>query len=195
MLLAPSPTDLQTLIDIVDSWCKMCGIQVNLTKTNVMHFRKKLKTKPRCPFVFKLGNQDIEYTSEYKYLGLPIDEHLTLEPALSHTLKKANRALALLNHRAKCIGGFHFDSYSFLFNQLVSSIILPNACIWGHRRNTKLTSLQVQAMRFFLGVGRNCPTAGYLGNWDGSRTAYNLNTKLLNFGIESCAWITLEYLV
>ena len=161
--MAPSPDKLQGLINIVDSWCKKWGIQINILKTNIVHFRKKLKSKPRCSFKFKLGDQYIEYASEYKYLGCPIDEHLSLEPALSYTFKKANRALALLNHRSKCIGGFHFDTYSLLFNQLVSSIVMPNAGIWGHHKHTKLDSIQLQAMRFFLGVGKHCPTAGLFG--------------------------------
>ena len=80
-----------------------------------------------------------------------------MESALSHVLNKAHRALALLNHRAKCIGGFHYNTYTMLFNQLVTSQILPTA---GHKNHNKITALQIQAMRFFLGVGKTCPIAG-----------------------------------
>ena len=55
---------------------------------------------------------------------------------------------------ARCAGGFHFETYSLLFTQLVQSKILTNACIWGHKDYRRINSLQTQAMRFFLGVGR-----------------------------------------
>ena len=50
-----------------------------------------------------------------------------------------------------------------LFSQLVQSIILTNACIWGHREFTQVNTIQLQAMRFFLGVGVTCPIAGLFG--------------------------------
>ena len=152
VIVAPTPSALQSLIDVLTQWCITWGIRVNVMKTNIVHFRRKIKSKPRCSHTFKYGSQTITYTAEYKYLGFILDEHLCMEPALSHFTKKAHRALALLNHRTTCIGGFHFDTYSLLFNQLVSSIIMPYACIWGHKVTNKITSIQIQAMRFFLGV-------------------------------------------
>ena len=57
---------------------------------------------------------EIEYAWEYKYLGLILTEHLEWDSALEDIHKKANRALALLNHRARVCGGFHFNTYSML---------------------------------------------------------------------------------
>ena len=77
--------------------------------------------------------------------------------------RKANQALALLNHRAGFCGVFHFNTYSMLFNQLVQSIIMCNACIWGHAESKSLASIQLNALRFVLGVGKACPIAGLFG--------------------------------
>ena len=99
-----------------------------------------------------------------------------MESALSHVLNKAHRALALLNHRAKCIGGFHYNTYTMLFNQLVTSQILPTACIWGHKNHNIITALQIQAMRFFLGVGKTCPIAGLFGEM--AWVPYRMQIKL-----------------
>ena len=52
---------------------------------------------------------------------------------------------------------------SMLFNQLVQSIILCNACIWGHAESRTLTSIQLNALRFALWVGKACPIAGLFG--------------------------------
>lgn len=50
-----------------------------------------------------------------------------------------------------------------LFNQLVQSIVMCNACIWGHADSKTLASIQVNALRFALGVGKACPIAGLFG--------------------------------
>ena len=38
-----------------------------------------------------------------------------------------------------------------------------NACIWGHNDSKALASIQINALRFVLGVGKACPIAGLFG--------------------------------
>ena len=64
---------------------------------------------------------------------------------------------------ARVGGGFHFNTYSMLFNQLVQSIIMCNASIWGHTESRMITSIQLNALRFVLGVGKACPIARLYG--------------------------------
>ena len=42
VLLAPSAKNLQGLINVVAEWCTKWNMHLNLEKTNVIHFRKKL---------------------------------------------------------------------------------------------------------------------------------------------------------
>ena len=138
-------------------------MSLNITKTKIVHFRKKIKSKPRSKYNFIFSNDKIQYTEHYKYLGLILTEHLEWDRALDEIHRKANRTLALLNHRARSCGGFHFNIYSMLFNQLVHSIILCNACIWGHTENKALAGIQLNTFWFTLGVGKACPIAGLFG--------------------------------
>lgn len=48
---------------------------------------------------------------------------------------------------------------SFLGN-VVESIIMCNACIWGHHENKNILNIQTDALRFLLGVGKACSKAG-----------------------------------
>ena len=43
---------------------------LNLNKTKVTHFRRKLKSKPRSTFCFNFNKVEIQYAAEYKYLRL-----------------------------------------------------------------------------------------------------------------------------
>ena len=163
VLLAPSAKNLQGLINVVAEWCMKWNMHLNLEKTNVVHFRKNLRSKARSTFHFTFRGDEISYTSQYKYLGLVLNEHLNWSNSLENIVCKANRALALLNHRMRATGGFHLKTYTLLFNQLVQPIIMTNACIWGHKEYPKIANIQHRAMRFFLGVGKTCPIGGLFG--------------------------------
>ena len=96
------------------------NMHLNL-KTNVLHFCKNLHSKARSTFHFTFNGDDL---SQYKYLGLVLNEHLNLSNTL---VCKANWALALLNHRMRATGGFHLKTYTLVYDQLVQPIIMTNA--------------------------------------------------------------------
>jgi len=60
-------------------------------------------------------------------------------------------------------GGFHFRTYTLLFDQLVQPIVMSNACIWGHKNSIKVMGIQHKALWYFLGVGKVCPVVGLFG--------------------------------
>ena len=91
VLLADSEADLQSLLNIVHSWCSRWRLEVNLLKTNIMHVRKK--QTPRGLFEFKLGNGRVDYCAEYKYLGVTVNENLNFEQTNFELCESAGRAL------------------------------------------------------------------------------------------------------
>ena len=119
--------------------------------------RKPGVRRDRAPAPFQ---QRIDH---YKYLGLILTEYLEWDKAIKEIQRKANRALVLLNYRAVACGGLHFNTYSMSFNQLVQSTIMCNACVWGHTDSKSLANIQINALRFILGVGKACPIAGLFG--------------------------------
>ena len=190
VVLAPNAENLQTLIDLIHNWCTTWGIKINSSKSNIMHFRKRHCRKPRSSFHFKAGNQTIEYTSEYRYLGYHINEHLDISQTVGRIIIAANRALVSLNHRTKCAGGFHYDTYTMLFNQLVLSRILVYSCIWGHREFPKVKSIQTAAMRFFLGVGTSCPNTGLFGEMGWVPLQAEIKFSIIKFWHRICSLLT-----
>ena len=73
-LVAPTPNALQSILTTLDEWCMNNGIAINISKTKIMHFRKK--RQPCSTFNFIYSNLKIEYCSEYKYLDLWINEYI-----------------------------------------------------------------------------------------------------------------------
>ena len=163
VLIAPSELNLQSMIKVVEKWCRSWQMSLNVDKTNIVHFRKKGRGSLRSNFVFTFQSRVITYSSYYKYLGLLFNEHLDWDQATEAILAKANRALTALNHKARTCGGFHFKTYTMLFNQLIIPIITTNAFIWGHKEYKSIFRVQYNGMRFLLGVGKACSIVGLFG--------------------------------
>jgi len=51
-------------------------MSLNITKSNIVHFRRKCKGCTRSKFIFTYQGKTIQYASQYKYLGLLFNEHL-----------------------------------------------------------------------------------------------------------------------
>ena len=91
VLLTENEEDLQFLLQIVERWCRRWQLDVNLTKTDILHVRKKRRDQSR--FVFLFNNRPINYCSEYKYLGITINCHLDFNSTVNILTDSAGRAL------------------------------------------------------------------------------------------------------
>ncbi len=74
VLLAESEKDLQRVLDKLNKWCLKWKMQVNQSKSNVVHFRKKVQ--PRTNVSYTLGNVDLKLVDRYRYLGIVFNEYL-----------------------------------------------------------------------------------------------------------------------
>ena len=162
VLIAPTPEVLQSMLTILDEWCLNNGIDVNISKTKIMHFRKK--RRPCSSYDFICSNSKIEYCSEYKYLGLWINEHLDLDMMVGKVHLAARKTLGGLIAKCKDMGSFHYDTFSYLYDTLVAPVMDYSACIWGFKWHKCLEDIQNNAIRFYLWVGKNFPIASLVGD-------------------------------
>ena len=58
---------MQEILDTVSRWCTKWRLSTNMKKSAVVHFRKK---GHRSDFMFKLNKNILQYSEEYKYLGV-----------------------------------------------------------------------------------------------------------------------------
>ena len=52
VLLTTNENDLQFLLNIVEQWCLKWRLEVNLTKTNILHVRSSRKSQSKFCFIF-----------------------------------------------------------------------------------------------------------------------------------------------
>ena len=77
VFLAESESNLQDILRRFEMWCNRWQTNCNLAKTQIMHFRGKIRS--RTEYQFSRFGHDLQLVSEYKYLdlGLVFDEFLT----------------------------------------------------------------------------------------------------------------------
>ena len=91
VLLAKNEHDLQFLLLLVENWCIKWRLEVNLTKTNILHIRGKGKSQSMYMFLF--DRKPVPYCESYKYLGCSINEFLESEFTVNQLADSAGRAL------------------------------------------------------------------------------------------------------
>ena len=67
VLKVENPNDLQVLLNILSTWCKLIGMVINGTKSNIAHFRKPSVSCSDSLFI--VGDINLAAVESYKYLG------------------------------------------------------------------------------------------------------------------------------
>ena len=140
VLLAETENDLQSMLNIVFNWCNKWRMEVNLSKTEVLHIRKK--NKPRSNFIFKLGHQTVKYCEEYKYLGLTINEHLDFKQTTDILAESGGRSLSSVITKMIKNGGFPLNVFKVLFESCVCSVTDYGSEVWGYKEHDSVNKIQ-----------------------------------------------------
>ncbi len=147
--------------NIVHDWCTRWNMTVNTDKTQIVHF--STQSRERTGFIFIYGEQNINVVSQYKYLGLILNEHLDYALMAKMVAKSACRALGLLIAKCKASGRMPYNVYTKLYDALVQQIINNGAGIWGAKDFLCINSVQHRACHLFLGVGKYTPNVAVEG--------------------------------
>ena len=70
---------IQKDVDVLSSWCKKNGIQMNVDKIKVMTFGNKKKIERLAPFEIMVDEAPLKIASQYKYLGMTLDGQLNYD--------------------------------------------------------------------------------------------------------------------
>ena len=184
VLIAETESDLHKLLDILDRWCRRWRLTINQEKTKVVHFRSA--NKPRSDVDFKCGDIDIAYSTNYKYLGLWLDEHLNMQCTVNELAKSASRALGALISKFSYAGGMTFDVFDKLFKCLVEPVMNYGSSIWGISKQPKLEAVKNKAARFFLGVRRNTANLAVLGDMGWTQNHVLQKTAVIRYWNRLC---------
>ncbi|KAK6191131.1 hypothetical protein SNE40_002872 [Patella caerulea] len=170
VLLATCEKNLQLMLNCVNEWCYKWRLQINNSKSNILHFRT-VNTE-RSKFEFKCGRETLLYSEKYKYLGLWFDEHLCYKIAVKELAKSASRALGALGNKFFALGGMSFTVFNTLYECLVEPVLLYGAAIWGTSEHSAINNVRTRACKLFLGLPKRSSNVAAYGDvgWITSKT-------------------------
>ena len=98
IVLAEDEVELQKALSSVKEYCETWKLNINVAKTKVVIFsRGKLRNFP----VFKYGDDKVEVTDEYIYLGINFSCNGRMEKAIKKQVTQARRALFSMMTKSK----------------------------------------------------------------------------------------------
>ena len=100
---------------------------INIDKSAVIHFRPKNQTQRNIHFYIK--DKEIPMATEYKYLGIIIDEYLTFQKEIERRNDLATKALWNIQTEIQILSG---KVYRKLFESIVQPILDYGSIIWSH---------------------------------------------------------------
>ena len=100
ILVANTEEELHSFLNCLNSWSERNCLKINKDKSKIIHFRRPLM------FDFSCGDLNLDITSQYKYLGLLVNEHLDYNITAKAVAQAASRALGLLLRKLKLLEAY-----------------------------------------------------------------------------------------
>ena len=126
-LLARCPFDIDKKLRLLNNLCSTMGMSVNTDKTKVMIIKSKKDTYAN----FMYDNSNLEEVSSYKYLGIDIHHKLNWNYIIHKRINGGLKAYFGLESNCKTTNLVVWDRKKFLFETLVTPVILYGCEVWG----------------------------------------------------------------
>jgi hypothetical protein len=166
-LIAESPEDAQALLDCLQLFCEITGMEVNMhpSKTCVVVFRNQRVPLPRS-LAFMYAGQPISIQRSYTYLGMELHDTKGLRPAASALAASGTNAMHALLGRFRRQRITQYDMKCRMFDIMVEPVMSYGAHVWGpelcHAGLLRRTGWQTCAadkvhlafLRFMTGTGK-----------------------------------------
>lgn len=130
---------LQHHIVLIEDWCRRWKVKLNPQKTQAIIFsRCRSYVTPQPLFLF---NQQLEYSSTVKYLGIILDKHLTW---LAQTKNAISRFQGSKNKIASLLFSRHLSHSNkiLLYKTILRPALLYACPVWGFAAKTHLDKVQ-----------------------------------------------------
>jgi hypothetical protein len=147
ILCSNTETGLQKLIDGLYEFCRKWHLIVSLAKTNVMGIGTKI-----YKHTFKFGEEDIQITNEYKYLGIVFsnDKDMFKKNHINQVNKSNNAVYALNSYVRNTVGQLQLNLAFKMFDVQIIPIMEYGSEVWFQNNNT--TNLEKIHLAYIKGV-------------------------------------------
>ncbi|GFU49092.1 RNA-directed DNA polymerase from mobile element jockey [Trichonephila clavipes] len=153
---------VQHFLDKLETWLTHWRIAINVDKSQAIVFRKWGVIDP--PFQLTLFDDNIQWVSVVKYLGLHIDSRLTFKKHIDYLSEKfwgrISLAISLVGRRSP----LSLENKVILYKQILRPVITYGSPVWGAAAATHMKKIQVMQNKI-LRVMTNAPWHTHLCNF------------------------------
>ncbi|GFT44183.1 RNA-directed DNA polymerase from mobile element jockey [Trichonephila clavipes] len=140
-------------LDKLETWLTHWRIAINVDKSQAIVFRKWGVIDP--PFQLTLFDDNIQWVSVVKYLGLHIDSRLTFKKHIDYLAEKfwgrISLAISLIGRSPLSL-----ENKVILYKQILRPVITYGSLVWGASASTHMKKIQVMQNKI-LHVMTNAP--------------------------------------
>lgn len=170
VIMAESPAALQQLLACLSTFCHVCGMTVNVRKSEVVVFNVQHATRLQRSMAagINFGGQALVLSEYFIYLGMLFPEGSSVADGLVRNLDKAKKAAYVMFKRCYSMNMHNVHMLCHLFDALVVPIVSYGCELWGPYllaskavAEGKGGSVEVwhrSVLRQIVGVRTNVPT-------------------------------------
>ena len=134
---------INTELNNIQEWLNINKLSLNVNKTKYMIFHYHQRNIDDLIPDIRLNNQAIERVSEFNFLGLTIDQHLSWNAHVQKISNRVGKLIGILNRLKRYLS-------TDILRTLYSALILPHfqfsVLNWGFKAN-RIVKLQKRAIR------------------------------------------------
>ena len=160
ILFTKFPTELQTLLNKLQTYSTEWGLRVNTKKTKICIFENRRSQHNQ---LWYYDGEPLDIVDSFCYLGMKFHKNGNLEPGVKalfeQALKAANQLLALSKRMS-----FDVKTKLKLFDSLVSPILLYASEVWGIYEYEHIDKIHIKFCKNILGVRTQSPNYAVYGD-------------------------------
>ena len=176
IFLSETEIDFQKSLDIFHNYCNNWHLKVNISKTKVIVFGSR-QTKN---YNFTLGNDRIEITKQYHYLGMTFSSNGSYLQARKHVAQQATKAMYLLLSKVRK-ANLPIDLTLKLFDHTVVPILTYGSEIFGFENVGILEKVHNEFLRKITKAKRATPISFLHGELGRFPISLIINCRMISY--------------
>ncbi|XP_073971981.1 uncharacterized protein [Rhodnius prolixus] len=155
VLLADSPIDLQKKINVLQSYCEINGLTVNVNKTKIVIFHKSPHQKKHSQFF--IYDQPIEIKKSFVYLGFTFSSTGLFKQSADAQISKSFSAFGSAKAVINKTSANSWPVSQKLLHSIILSILLYSAEVWSLPYLDKIEAVPPRFNKYTLRLPLSTP--------------------------------------
>ena len=176
--MGESVSDLQNSLNLLHTYCKKWGLEVNTLKTKIIVFRKRGPTQHNERWTY--NNEEIDIVDNFNYLGVVFNYTGTFVLNQEKLAGKGLKALNVLVYNTKNLN-LKPSVICQLFDAFVTATLNYGCELWGFGRSKEIERIHLKFCKYLLNVKTTCSNMGVYGELGRYPLYINRYTRIIKF--------------